>query len=273
MKKSTLAIFGIVGLVIVLVMLTLLVSFFAPPTGDGTGQAAAGSTPTAAESTPLPESTPTPATATDGGTTAAATATASDGSTDSESSSGADSTATATATATATPEPTLGDEVDESNISAAILEAVNDRRSARGLASLSDDTKSAEDLTEMAEYHSENMAEISLRAHEYNDNDSADRYHMFDLYSRCQFQSDGGGYVVTADQNQLEVLAEIDVSQYADSGMSTSEIEAQIASDVVDDWYNRYYPEQRLSYENAQYVGIGMEFTTDDKVYVAANLC
>jgi hypothetical protein len=163
--------------------------------------------------------------------------------------------------------------VNRAAIETELLAEINDQRDSEGLQRITNEGNTAERLKEMAQAHTENVSQRGFTSHEYEGNNSADRYRVWDLYQTCKFQSDGGGYIVSPDQDQLEVLGQYNASQYDEPGLSSDEIADRIASDIADNWWDRYYPDERLTYVNAERAGIGVVVTEQDEVFVTVNLC
>ena len=285
-RSSRLVIGGVVAVFVLLIAAPLLGSLI-PSGGDAGGGAGAGvggvATPTAstagqdsggaaADTTaPAVEDTAEPRdseTATVQPETAADTATAVPAETDSPQP--AVVTDEPTPTATATPEP---DALRSANLSAAIADRVNAERSARGLSAMATTGTTVRDLETMARNHSRSMAELGYATHYNGDNRSADRYRRNELYTRCQFESNAGEYVVTAELDRLETLSKVDASSYVDRYDDPDALSEDLPREIVDDWFDSSSARETLTYENAERVGVGLEITPDDQVYVTVNLC
>lgn len=185
-------------------------------------------------------------------------------------------TPTRTATATATPTPTAtpleAREVDTDAVAGELAQLINDERSQRGLSSLSFDTGTSESVATMATNHSEYMANQESISHYQGSETSRERYDRNGLYDTCKFQHDGG-YIVTANVNQLEVVDRADFSAIHDGGPVTDETHQELASSLLDSWRSDDEELDRLLYTNARYGGIGIAIGDDGYVYATVNIC
>jgi len=132
------------------------------------------------------------------------------------------------------------------------------------------------DLNAMARSHSVAMADAGEVTHTIDNRTSADRYHEFDLYWNCRFKRDNHDYTVTPDRNRLEVLAQTYVGRTytTENGrVDYNEDETAVARDVVETWTSNPTFRDRLSYRNVTRIGVGVETTGDNEVYVTGNLC
>lgn len=229
-------------------------------------------TPTAVDATPLPDSVGGTATAVG---TSAGTATG--------------STETPTpASATPTPRSVPPSEFNETRIEILIEREINDRRRALQLDPLARNSSSAEDLTRMAREHSASMARIGAANHTINGTSSADRYRQYELYSACKFKipgqdsfarPDNNGYEVT--ENGFEAIDRTVAGRpyEVDGETRFNADERDVATTVVDTWWNASYPSpgpdyrKRLTFENATSIGVGVEVTQYGEVYATANVC
>lgn len=132
------------------------------------------------------------------------------------------------------------------------------------------------DLDGMARNHSVAMANRGATVHEIDDRSSADRYRAHDLYWNCWFKSDSGTYFLTPDDNGLEVLGKTYAGRTYRDGVESTDYNANetaVARDVFDGWMDARPYRDRLAYRNASRIGIGIETTRDNEVYVTGNLC
>lgn len=194
----------------------------------------------------------TTVTATDGGGTAGtatATPTADNGDTPT-------GTVTATSTGTATPAP----EIDESALEAAVIERVNDRRTERGVGPLS----TLDTLTSMARFHSDNMAAQGYLSHVAGGFTAAERYEEYELADRCRIADDSNTGV--REDEELEVIGRVTVGENGTT-------EAALADAAVTTWFAQDEPRTRLTYQNAERVGVGVNVTDEGQAYLTVNLC
>lgn len=194
--------------------------------------------------------TPTPAggTATPTATPAGGTATATAG--------GGGGGATPTRTATATPAP----DIDREELRSAVVAEVNERRSGRSLQRLSTDST----LAEMAQFHSDNMAAQGYLSNTADGYTTAERYEEFDLANRCRIADDSN--TGTREDEELEVLGRVTVGE---DGSTVDEL----ATAAVDAWFNATEPRRRLTYQNADQIGVGANVTDAGRAYLTVDLC
>lgn len=197
-----------------------------------------------ATGTPNPTDGPTSGTA-----TGTATATASD-----------TGTATASDTATPTATPTPRPEIDEAELEAAVLEAVNDRRAERGIDRLS----TLDTLVAMARFHSDNMAAQGFLSHVAGGYTAAERYEEYGLADRCRIADDSNTGV--REDEELEVIGRVTVGENGTT-------EEELADAAVTTWFAEEEPRRRLTYRNAERIGVGVNVTDEGRAYLTVNLC
>ena len=248
--------------------------------GEGT---AAGLAFGAATPTVTATATPLPAIATPAGTpTLAGTATA----TPAPASPTPTGVPTPTATPASTASPTtttptrtqmLIRRFDAAEVESEIRRLVNEWRAEQGLPAFSlADGSLVADLNRMARNHSVAMADAGQTIHTIDNRTSADRYRANDLYWNCRFKRVDNEYVVTPDDNGLEVLGRTYAGRsYVDTSGETdyNANETAVAADIVEAWTSRRPFRDRLAYRNASRIGIGVETTEDNEVYVTGNIC
>ena len=227
---------------------------------DGPGDGMATPSPTATD-TPVPTPEPT--------ATGTATATALP-----------TLTPTPTATPTVTPEPTptpmLIRRFDTGEIERELRRMLNDWREEEGLQEFSHpDGRLVERIDRMALSHSVAMADEGKTIHEIDNVTSAQRYRNYDLFETCQFKKDGAQYIVTPTRNRLEVLGKTYAGKAYETrnGTRYNENETEVARAIFESWTASRVFRDRLSYANATRIGIGVETTEDNEVYVTGNLC
>ena len=164
-------------------------------------------------------------------------------------------------------------EFNDGNISAAIVENINDAREAEGLETLSASGTTAEDVRQMASSHSDAMAEAGLVRHTIDGETSRDRYERNDLYDTCEFQVES--YIENADNNGLEVVGRTYAGQeYPEGGTQAfNENDTAVATALTDDWLSTQLFRDRLLVPNADRVGVGVTITSTGSVYATVNLC
>jgi len=196
-----------------------------------------------------------------------------------------ESTVSPTATPTATRTPMLVRRFEVAKIESNVRRLVNEWREERGLSEFAlPEGRLVVDLNAMARSHSVAMANAGEITHTIDNSSSADRYHEFDLYWNCRFKRANHAYIVSPDRNRLEVLAHTYAGRAYATGNGTDtetgngEIdynanETAVARDIVETWTSDPDFRERLSYPNATRLGIGIETTRDNEVYVTGNLC
>ncbi|WP_415383130.1 CAP domain-containing protein [Halosimplex sp. TS25] len=235
-------------------------------------------TPTAAQ-TSAPSATPSPGEAATGtatpirsptpATTVAPTAVPTPTST-------ATPTLTPDPTATATRTPMLIRRFDTEAIERDLRRMLNDWREERGLRPFGNpDGRLVERLDRMATGHSVDMADRGETIHRIDNRSSAQRYRDAALFETCQFKKSGAQYIVTPTRNRLEVLGKTYAGRTYETADGTryNGDESAIASAIFESWTETGPYRDRLSYANATRIGIGIETTEDNEVYVTGDLC
>ncbi|WP_436906808.1 CAP domain-containing protein [Halosimplex marinum] len=259
-----------------------LVGFVA---GGGSGAPGGPATPTDAGPGDGTAPTPTPSPAPTPTLTPAATATATLTPTPTPTATltpTAVPTPTATATATLTPAPTptrtptLIRRFDTERIENSLRRLINDWRAERDLRRFSHvDGTVVRKLDRMATAHSVDMADAGETVHRIDNRSSAGRYRDHELFETCQFKKRGDQYIVTPTRNRLEVLGKTyaGVTYRGPDGPRYNENESMVARAIFENWRTDRVFRERLSYANATRLGIGIETTGKNEVYVTGNLC
>ena len=256
--------------------------------GGGSGQPGGPATPTDAPSggaAPTPTSSPAPtATLTATGTsTSAPTPTLTPTATPTATPTTVP-TPTATATPTVAPEPTptptrtpmLIRRFDTEEIEDHLRTLINDWRDERGLQPFTHPEGAVvRKLDRMATAHSVDMADLGETVHRIDNRSSAGRYRAFDLFETCQFKKRGAQYIVTPTRNRLEVLGKTyaGTTYRGPDGPRYNDNESMVASAIFENWRTNSVFRDRLAYANATRIGIGIETTEKNEVYVTGNVC
>lgn len=193
-------------------------------------------------------------------------------------------TSTPAPTATLTPDPTptptrapmLIRRFDVAEIERHLRRLVNDWREDEGLDPFKEsDGHLVTDLDRMATGHSVDMADLGETVHRIDNTSSAGRYRQSDLFETCKFKKNGSQYIVTPTRNRLEVLGTTYAGRAYETpeGTRYNENEREVAQALFDGWTESSVFRDRLSYTNASRIGIGIETTEDNEVYVTGNLC
>lgn len=186
--------------------------------------------------------------------------------------------ATATPPQTATPPPieppgppeddnTEPVVVDQPQLVTEIEAELNEGRSFNS--QYSTDGQTATELGYMAENHSQDMAAEQFLSHNVGEGNSRDRYEQRGLYDQCEFQVES--YIEDAGDNDFEAIGRVSVDNYADGGPGT--LEERLAEALVSDWEASPTYSDRISYENAETMGVGVAVSDDDDVYATVNFC
>lgn len=170
-------------------------------------------------------------------------------------------------------EPIPAREFNERNISTAIATNINDARESEGVDSLSTTGGTAADVERMADSHSAAMADTGQASHTIDDVTSADRYEQYGLYNTCQFQVES--YIENAQNNDLEVIGQTYAGQqYPENGTQRfNENDTAVADALTEDWLSTSVFHERLTYQNADRIGVGVTVTNTGAVYATVNIC
>jgi len=246
--------------------------------GNSDGGAEAGDGSDGGGSAATPTSAPTPAgngTATNGTAmpteTAFPTLTPTDDSTP---------TGTPTVTPTATPIPTrtakLPRRFSERAIELELRRLINDWREDQGLDPYTNANGSlVQDINAMSLNHSRAMAETGELDSESNNLTVAERYEAFELKRTCKFKEAGRENIVTPDRYRFQLIDKTYAGRnYEEDGETIyHENETQIARDIFETWTSNFYDSDVLSWENSNRLGIGIEITQTNEVWVTGNIC
>lgn len=163
----------------------------------------------------------------------------------------------------------------EDEIAREVKELLNERRTQQGYSELTIRGQTVDQIDRMALGNSVRMADAGVLSHNIEGNSSEDRYRMNNLYATCQFASDQGSYLITAESNNLEVITRTFAGRaYEDDGQARfNENETQVAQAIVENWFDGMISRPRLLYSNAERIGVGVEVTRDGTVYATGNMC
>jgi uncharacterized protein YkwD len=186
-------------------------------------------------------------------------------------------TATPTATPTPTPEPTptpvptvSPSEFNETRIEQLVVAVLNDEREERDRKPL--DTHGP--LTEMARFHSENMADQGFVSHAAAGFTTAERYDRYDLENRCKVTDDTNTGV--RDDEELETVAKTVAGQVYTDGEENRRInrdEQDVAVTVLRKWFDENEQRRKLLLRNADEIGVGVVVDDDGDVWATVDLC
>ncbi|WP_459194159.1 hypothetical protein [Halosimplex sp. J119] len=183
-----------------------------------------------------------------------------------------------TPTAVPTRTPKLPRRFSEEKIEMELRRMLNDWRESKGLQPFTNANGSlVVQVNAMAANHSAAMAKKGQLVHESNGLDVGERYRAFELAERCKFKKEDAQYIVdpTNDAYDFEVLHKTYAGRnYQDGGETVyHENETEVARDIFEKWTsNRVYREV-LNYPEINRLGIGIELTEDNEVWVTGNIC
>jgi uncharacterized protein YkwD len=167
---------------------------------------------------------------------------------------------------------------DEAKIASRLKEAINQRRAEEGLDRLRTDGSTVDELDRLATDHSIEMA-TEGRVNTYAGNStSRERYKEAGLYSTCALSSASDTYIIQADyptDSSLEVIGRTFAGRIPpdESIDRFNENETMVARDLVDSWFNDPDYSERLTYENANSIGVGVVVPENNAAYATVTLC
>jgi uncharacterized protein YkwD len=185
-------------------------------------------------------------------------------------------TVTTGPTPTATRTPILIRRLNTEQVEGHLRQLINDWRQRRGLDPFTNRRGTVvRKLDRMAAAHSVDMADVGETIHRIDNRSSAGRYRAADLFETCQFKKRGDQYVVTPTRNRLEVLGKTyaGTTYRGPNGPRYNENESMVAQAIFENWRTTSVFRERLAYANATRIGIGIETTDKNEVYVTGNLC
>jgi len=162
---------------------------------------------------------------------------------------------------------------DEDEIAAEAKRFINQRRVQQGLSELTTSGQTVDQIDALAADHSIDMADEGVLSHNVNGNSSQDRYRAANLFDACQFPSNSDSYLITAEGNNLEAITRTVAGRYDSGTGEFYENETAVAEAIVENWFDSMTAEPRLTYRNAERIGLGVEVTRDGTVYATADMC
>ncbi|WP_135302495.1 CAP domain-containing protein [Haloarcula amylovorans] len=193
----------------------------------------------------------------------------------------APATATKTATKTATPVRTERrtsmppSRFNETAISQYIATYVSDARAEEGIDRFETNGRTAKRVEQMAQGHSEAMAEARNAAHTIDGVTSAERYENHDLTQYCEFKSAEHSYIETPRRNRFEAVGKTVAGQAYEANGETrfNANDSAVARAIADAWLDSSTYRERLFLANAERLGVGVVVTENGDVYATANIC
>ncbi|WP_338728628.1 CAP domain-containing protein [Haladaptatus sp. DJG-WS-42] len=168
---------------------------------------------------------------------------------------------------TAVPE-TDPDSFNETKVAVLVYEGINAERADQS----SSELRFEDELTEMALYHSTDMATDGYYAHESPSGETVeDRYRKYELYERCKILDDSKGYYHRGAESIGKTTAG---SYYTVNGEQRINPDEQaVATAIVNRWMNTTTDAEYIGLDNARSVGVGVRITADGTVYATAAYC
>ena len=189
-------------------------------------------------------------------------------------------TGTPTVTPTATPIPTrtakLPRRFSEREIELELRRLINDWREGQGLDPYTNANGSlVQEISAMSLNHSVAMAETGELDDESKNLTVSERYRAFELYETCKFKEAGRQNIVTPDRYRFQVIDKTYAGRNFEEDGETVylENETQIARNIFETWTSNFYSSDVLSWENSNRLGIGIEITQTNEVWVTGNIC
>jgi hypothetical protein len=191
-------------------------------------------------------------------------------------------TATATPTVTPTPTavptrtPTLPRRFSEREVELELRRLINDWRRNNGLNAYANANGTlVKRINRMSLNHSAGMAERGELVYETYNLSVPERYEEFGLKETCKFKRQDKQFIVSPENYQFQVIGQTYIGRNFEENGETvyHENETAVAREIFEDWTgNRVYADV-LNYPNANRLGLGIEITEDNEVWVTGNIC
>lgn len=170
--------------------------------------------------------------------------------------------------------PILPRRFDSGLIAENVTRLINEERANRSLDSLDTTGETANSLTTMAEGHSQDMADAGYVLHNVSGTDTSQRYRENDLFETCKY-SDQSNVYNPDNTDRFEVIDVGAIGQYhqVDGNETFIENESHAATVIVDEWMDDDDAREDLMVAAFNRMGVGVEITRNNAVYVTVNLC
>ncbi|WP_336359258.1 CAP domain-containing protein [Haladaptatus sp. ZSTT2] len=180
----------------------------------------------------------------------------------------AQATETPAATQTTAVPETDPDSFNETKVAVLVYEEINAARADQEISEL----RFKDELTEMALYHSTDMADGEYYAHESPNGETVeDRYRKYELYEQCKILDDSKGYYHRGAESIGKTTAG---SYYTVNGEQRINADEQaVAATLVNQWLNTTTDAEYIGLDNARSLGVGVRITADGTVYATATYC
>lgn len=189
-----------------------------------------------------------------------------------------DSSANATTTPSGSEDdvrtPILPRRFESAAVAENVTRLINEERENGSVEPLSTEDEIADRLNEMAASHSRDMADVGYEGHNVSGSDISQRYRENDLFDTCKY-SDGSNVYNPDNTDRFEVVGSGSIGEYryVDGNETFVENESQAASVVVEEWLADEDAREYLTVDGFGRVGVGVEITQNNGVYVTVNLC
>lgn len=157
---------------------------------------------------------------------------------------------------------------DNSEVREAFLTHLNDERAERGLQNLT----LRSELTAMGEAHAANMAKHDYIGHEWPDGTTIeDRYRNRGLLPECRLEISGSDRYYPGAENAAGAWVDRRFSSTGGSYFVTNE--AELGQALFHIWLNSPPHRRAMLVHSADEMGLGLNITSQGKVYAALELC
>lgn len=162
----------------------------------------------------------------------------------------------------------------EKTLEKIIKNRINRVRRDRNLTVLNTEGYPSTKLSAMASDHSQKMAREEMVSSSINGNSSADRYRRAGLFDTCKFPSNDRKSTIDPQLGRLELVANpVSTENFENTYEGYKGTPYGVAADTVDHWLNSREGRNKLTYQNARRLGVGVTITEEGSVYVDATLC
>jgi len=155
-----------------------------------------------------------------------------------------------------------------------VTETINQARSEENLSPLAFDGEVARGLHELAESHSNDMADVGYVSRTVAGTNVTERYRDNGVFETCKY-SDGVNVYDPANTDDYAVLADGTIGDHYRSGDNETFVanESQAARLIVTDVLEDDELRGRLLNEHFERAGVGVAITRTNRVYVTVALC
>lgn len=156
-------------------------------------------------------------------------------------------------------------DLNRSVLEGEIAGEINDYRARNGLDRLQAQGNTVETITAMGRNHSRQLRADGEAWNLPSEYDITGLYQSYGLYESCKFLTNGEGGVIKPDDGRVMAVHRLDVD---------IEDESHLAQRTVEHWNGHRFHGEKLGYENAEQIGVGVAMDHEnDVVYVAMSVC